>query len=313
MPLVSVIIPTYNRAYVVKRTIDSILNQTFPDFEIIVVDDGSKDDTKEVINSYIDNRIKYIYKSNGGVSSARNVGLKNATGGFICFLDSDDFWPENFLQVMSDKLTANSEYCAAYCMRTRLFEDGSMQPSYQKEFFASGQITELLFQKTFIQTSTLCFKKNVLDGLYFDETLTNGEDVDMWLKVSIRTKFLFVPDIQIIYSQQSSENKFSVRNCNRPRVLERFYFKLGGDKYVCRQTAMQKISNAWRSAAKKAFNSSCRKAAIDLAKKAISYQRWQFRLYIDLLKAYTLNRKNDKMPQWHMPEPLDMPKCYLNA
>jgi len=306
MPIVSVIIPTYNRGYVVHRAINSVLNQSFSDFEILLVDDGSTDDTRKVAESFADKRIKYIYKTNGGVSSARNAGLKNAQGEFICCLDSDDLWPKDYLEVMTKKLCDNPQYGAAYCMRTRLFEDGTMQASYQEEFFSSGQITEALFKKTFIQTSAICFKRNILEGLFFDETLTNGEDVDMWLRISMKTEFLFVPDIQIIYSQQVSDEKFSSKNCNRARVLERFYFKLGGDKYIQRKTAMIKISYAWRSAAKKALNTGCRKAAIELIKTAMSYQKWQFRLYLDLLKAYSINKKKDKMPDWQMPKQLEV-------
>ncbi len=307
MPAVTVIIPTYNRAALIKETVTSVLEQTFSDFEVLIIDDGSTDNTKQIIDEIKDDRIKYFHKNNGGVSSARNLGLKNAQGQFVCFLDSDDLWPRDFLQSMMTHLRANPEYGAAYCMRTRLFDDGSTQPSYQKEFFCSGQVTAKLFEKTFIQTSAICFRKKVLEGLFFDESLTNGEDVDVWLKVSTRTKFLFVPDIQITYRQQgpSDAAMFDSKNCNRIRVLERFYFKLGGDKYVSRRTAMRKLGNAWRSAAKKAITAKCRKAAIELTVKAICYRPMQIRLYLDLLKAYSINKENDKMPDWQMPKSLE--------
>lgn len=308
MPTVTVIIPTFNRSELVTQAINSVLAQDYGDFEILVIDDGSADNTKQVVAEIKDNRIKYFYKNNGGVSSARNLGLKNAQGQFICFLDSDDLWPANFLQTMIKHLQDSPEYGAAYCMRTRLFEDGSIQPSYQKKFFSSGQVTARLFEKTFIQTSAICFRKKVLEGLFFDESLANGEDVDVWLKVSTRTKFLFVPDIQITYRQQYFPDAavFDPKNCNRIRVLERFYFKLGGDKYVPRRTAIRKLGNAWRSAAKKAIKAGCRKAAIELTRKAISYRPMQIRLYLDLIKACCLVKKNDKMPDWQMPKPLEM-------
>jgi glycosyltransferase involved in cell wall biosynthesis len=308
MSAISVIIPTYNRSALVRETVNSVLRQTFSDFELFVIDDGSTDNTREVINSLNDSRLKYIYQNNSGVSSARNLGIKIARGQFICFLDSDDLWPENFLQTMIKKLQDNPQYGAAYCMRTRLFEDGSTQPSYQKEFFCSGQVTRNLFEKTFIQTSAICFRKNILEGLFFDESLTNGEDVDLWLRVSTRAKFLFVPDIQIIYRQQSAapgEPDFQPKYCNRIRVLERFYFEFDGDKYIPRKTAMRKLSNAWRSVAKKAIKAKCRKAAIELVRKALQYRPLQIRLYLDLLAAYCINKKSDKMPNWQMPKPLE--------
>ena len=306
MPTISVIIPTYNRCSLLAQTISSVLAQDYGDFEILVIDDGSTDNIKQIICEIKDSRIKYFHKDNGGASSARNLGLKNAHGQFICFLDSDDLWSDNFLSTMTGCLLKNPQYGAAYCMRTLLFEDGSTKSSYQKEFFFSGQVTAQLFQKTFIQTSTICLRKEVLEGIFFDESLTNGEDVDVWLKVSARTKFLFVPDVQIIYRQRmvSDAAGFDSKYCNRIRVLERFYFKLGGDKYIPRKTAIRKLSYAYRSAAKKALNASCRKATIELTKAALQYQKWQIRLYFDLIKAYSINKKNDKMPNWQIPVPL---------
>ena len=92
-PLVSVIIPTYNRAGVIKETINSIINQTYSNFEIIIVDDGSTDNTGDIIKTFQDDRIKYYWKKNTGLpSKARNVGLKHVNGEFIAFLDSDDIW-----------------------------------------------------------------------------------------------------------------------------------------------------------------------------------------------------------------------------
>ncbi|MCX5632669.1 MAG: glycosyltransferase family A protein [Phycisphaerae bacterium] len=308
MPTVSIIIPTYNRCDLLLQTINSVLAQDSRDFEILVIDDGSTDHTGQTVAEIKDNRIKYFPKNNGGRSSARNFGLKKAQGQFICFLDSDDLWPGNFLRTMTSRLQKNPQYGAAYCMRTLLFEDGSTKPSYQKEFFFSGQITSQLFQKTFIQTSTICFRREILEDIFFDESLNNGEDVDVWLKISTRTKFLFVPDIQIIYRQQTLPDtaEFDSKYCNRIRVLERFYFKLGGNKYIPRKIAMRKLSYAYRSAAKKALKAGCRKAAIELTKMALQFQKWQIRLYLDLIKAYNINRKNDKMPDWQMPKPLEI-------
>src|SRR5437868_7134370 len=100
MPKVSVIIPTYNRGKLITRAVNSVLNQTFNDFEIIIVDDGSKDETKNILMPYQNqkkNRIKYFYQENRGISAARNRGIKESTGEYIAFLDSDDEW-------VSDKL-----------------------------------------------------------------------------------------------------------------------------------------------------------------------------------------------------------------
>ncbi len=100
MGKISVVIPTYNREYLLGKSVLSVLNQTYGDFELIIVDDGSTDQTRAKVSGYQDSRIKYLYKENGGVSSARNLGINHASGEYIGFLDSDDSWPENFLEVM---------------------------------------------------------------------------------------------------------------------------------------------------------------------------------------------------------------------
>ena len=109
--MISIIIPAYNAADYLAQTIESVLNQTYSDFELILIDDGSTDRTREIIKDYQckDARIKYFYKENGGVSSARNLGLQKATGDFVSFLDSDDLWDRRFLELMYHKLVAGGE------------------------------------------------------------------------------------------------------------------------------------------------------------------------------------------------------------
>jgi glycosyltransferase involved in cell wall biosynthesis len=102
MPKISVIVPTYNRERFIIKAIDSILNQTYKDYEIIVVDDGSTDETKKALQAY--SQIKYIFQDNGGVSSARNTGIMAAKGEWVAFLDSDDEWTEDYLSVQMEQV-----------------------------------------------------------------------------------------------------------------------------------------------------------------------------------------------------------------
>jgi len=308
MPKVSVIIPTYNRTDTIVETIESVLRQRFTDFQLIIVDDGSTDDTASIIAGIADARVKYYYKKNGGVSSARNLGVAKARGQFVAFLDSDDFWPDNFLEVMTDKLDRNPDYGAAYCSRVIAFPDGRKIESYQKDFCKSGHLTVELFKKSFMQTSTICFRKQVLDGIFFEPSLSNAEDADVWLRVSSRTKFLFVPDVQIIYRGKPADApSFSSNSCNRIRVLERFYFKLNGSKYISGKVAANKLSHAYKSVAKKSFQNNCRTASIYLYKKAIRYWPLDLRLYFGLMRAVFLKKSEDSKPDWQMPEPLPLP------
>jgi glycosyltransferase involved in cell wall biosynthesis len=315
MPLVSVIIPTYNRAYVVKRAIDSILNQTFPDFEIIVVDDGSTDDTKEVINSYIDNRIKYIYKQNGGPSSSRNLGLTYIKGKYVSFLDSDDEWPTNFLEVMTSKLEQNSNFGIAYSS-TKVCNDekDKMSIPFYKKRYVSGWISKELFKNSFVWPMAVMLKTEILKDFWFDEALRNSEDNDSFLRLSLKSQFLFVPDIIVSrYSSPDAHSKavYVTGSCNRARSLERFYFRLGGDKVVPKRIAFRKIGDVYRRAAERHREGGYLRACRKLYKKAIYYNPFDSRLYIGLIKSFFVNAAKDKDPQWSMPEPLSAPLCHF--
>ena len=309
------IIPTYNRGYVVRRAIDSILMQNFPDFEIIAVDDGSTDNTRIVIESVKDNRIKYIYKPNGGVSSARNAGMVQATGKYIAFLDSDDTWPADFLKIMTAKLEQKMDFGVAYAATKvdNSEEDKTGRPSYI-ERYVSGSITKELFKNSFVWPMAVLIRRDVLKDFWFDEALKNSDDNDAFLRLSVRTKFLFVPDIIVLrYSSEDAHSKASYisGSCNRVRSLERFYFKLGGDKFVSRKVAFSKISRVYRRAAERHRKGGYRNAAVKLYKKAISYQPSDVRLYIGLIKVFLASSSKDANPHWSLPQPLEMPLCHL--
>ena len=111
--MISVIIPTFNRASLLKKAIESVLSQTYKDFELIVIDDGSSDETPSLISSYASS-IKYIKQNNKGPAGARNVGIKNSSGEFVAFLDSDDWWDKEKLQIQIDKMRKNPKYLISH-------------------------------------------------------------------------------------------------------------------------------------------------------------------------------------------------------
>ena len=117
-PKVSIILPTYNRAHIIEKAIQSVLNQTYQDFEIIIIDDGSKDDTKKIIRGFQekDNRIKYIrFEENKGAAAARNAGIKMSKGEYITFQDSDDEWLPEKLEKQMKIIETSSENIVVYC------------------------------------------------------------------------------------------------------------------------------------------------------------------------------------------------------
>ncbi len=295
MQKVSVVIPTYNLSKMLKDTINSVLWQTEPDLEVIVVDDGSTDNTRAVVEGIKDSRIKYFYKDNAGTPSSYNYGFSKANGRYIAFLDHDDLWPENYLQVMLSHLDNRSEFGAAYSPITVLYPDGSKIKSYRMPKGKSGWITSELFKRGFIWNSATIIRRSVLENFRFDESLRIGcEDRDYFLRLSTRTQFLFVRDVEAIRRehQENLSKKMGLLPA-RILVLERFYFQLGGDKIVPASIARHSISHACHKVAKANRREANRSAAITLYKRAIRYWPVDIRLYLGLARTLLLNKKDD--------------------
>lgn len=191
-PTVSVILPTYNRAHLIDRAIRSVLNQTYQDFELIVVDDCSTDNTKEVVKSFKDERITYIkHEKNKGAAAARNTGIKAAKGEYIAFQDSDDDWfPEKLKKQMKVFEMAQSEVGIVYTGFWRI--EGNKKtyiPSYrvsQKE----GNIHKQLLKGNFVTTQSVVIRKKYFEKLgMFDENLPRLQDWELFIRVSKYYKF----------------------------------------------------------------------------------------------------------------------------
>jgi len=310
MPLVSVVVPTYNRLPILKETIESVLAQDFSDLELIVVDDGSTDNTREFIEAIKDTRVHYFYKENGGVASARNFGFSKSSGKYIFNLDSDDYWTLGFLEIMVPIMEANPEYGAFYAKRTLLFPDGTTKESFETEHPKSGWITRELFlekSKCPVHTSGTGFRKKELEGVPYDENLWNSADFDYWLRLSTKIRFLYVPDAAFIYRTDHNVNprtSFSRENGNRIRILERFFFKLEGKQIIPKKQAFKKISHAYYSVGKTHFKRKHRAIAIFMFKHMIRYYPFDLRSYIYTAKALLLKKNEDNMRDWTMPPAL---------
>ncbi|MBC2693931.1 MAG: glycosyltransferase [Desulfobacteraceae bacterium] len=184
-PLVSVIIPTYNRGWILKEAIDSVLAQDFTDFELIVVDDGSTDNTHDILSSYKEN-IVVLRQDNKGVSSARNRGIVSASGRFIAFLDSDDLWLSQKLLTQVHFFNANPE--ALICQTEEIWIRNSIRVNPKKRHKKlSGNIFESSLYLCLVSPSAVMIKRSLFEKTgMFDESLPACEDYDMWLRVSCR-------------------------------------------------------------------------------------------------------------------------------
>ena len=188
MPEVSVVIPTYNRAGFLRSAIRSVLNQTFQDFEIIVVDDGSTDySAKEVVSEFRDPRIRYIrHEVNRGGSAARNTGIKASKGKYIAFLDDDDEWLPEKLQRQLEVLYSSPERVGGVYTGFLLVNRESGKLISRRIPYKSGNLYgELVSGNCIGTTSTLLLKRECFDKVgLFDENLLSSQDYDMWIRIS---------------------------------------------------------------------------------------------------------------------------------
>ena len=183
MPKVSVIIPTYNRASLISRAVDSVLAQTFKDYEVIIIDDGSKDNTKEVLESYT-GRVKYIYQNNGGISVARNRGIEESNGKYIAFLDSDDYWAPEKLEMQAKILDENPKVGIVYVRMPIVNEKGEVL-GMKPNGISGKNFQELLRVWGDLPTSSVMTRRECFDRVgVFDENLPPMEDIDMWLRIA---------------------------------------------------------------------------------------------------------------------------------
>lgn len=306
-PKVSVIIPTYNRGRLVKEAIESVLRQSFNDFEVLVIDDGSTDNTRDVVGAITDKRVCYFYKENGGVASTRNFGAAKARGDLIAFLDSDDLWPADYLSAMASALYNAVNYGVAYCAINQIRPDGRKVESYRAKDCVSGWITRELFHKSFIWCQAAVFRKGALSGFYWDEALKTSSDVDALLRISRKTEFLFVKEVEVtrrVREDSISVHSFSANvNCDKIRVMERFCAEYGAE-YLSRREEGRRLSHVYKETAKRYYNLDARKASIYLFKRAISYDPLNIKAYKGLIKALLGNKSRETMPEWQMSAPL---------
>lgn len=184
-PKVSVIIPTYNRAAFLKEAIESVLDQTLEDFELIIVDDGSTDSTGIVAQSFHDSRTIYLYQKNQGVAKARNVGVASSKAPFIAFLDSDDTWLPKKLETQAAFLGEHSDI--SICQTEELWvRRGVRVNPCAKHKKASGWIFEKCLPLCIVSPSAVMMRRGAFDALGgFDETFPACEDYDLWLRAAL--------------------------------------------------------------------------------------------------------------------------------
>ena len=229
MPLFSVIVPLYNKEKSIQNTLKSALDQTFTDFEIIIINDGSTDQSESKALAVNDSRIRLFSTENQGVSAARNYGIAKASGTLIAFLDADDYWFPNHLKQLSE-LYEMFPQCGLYCTNYERFYNPNkiIKPTYVAiPHYPWKGIVNDFFQSSYIDriawTSAVAVPKTVIDTVgNFKTTITlgAGEDTDLWLRIALRFNVAFDNEISARH-MLDAENRVSLAS-----TLKRSFAKL---------------------------------------------------------------------------------------
>lgn len=245
-PLVSFIMPTYSRAYIIRHAIDSILAQTVADWELVVVDDGSTDDTKELIASFGDDRITYHYQQNRGAAAARNTGLAHARGEWVAYLDSDnELFPE-YLETMLKHLVDNPHAVFAIPRAHRtleLYENGELVKVIDDSSDTPPDLTlkDIYMKKLHLDTNGFMHKRSLYDeGVRWAEDLPAMEDWDLAMTIGERYPdgFVYVPVVLYNYHQRFGGDGVVSNSQYKTwaEVFEKIYQRHKHDKLMDGQT-----------------------------------------------------------------------------
>ena len=220
-PLVSIIVTCYNYGNFVAETLCSLQEQSFSDFEVIVVDDGSTDDSEQQIRPFLqDNRFRYVKQKNGGQANAKNKGIQESTARLIAFLDADDKWKPEKLEKQVP-LFNRLELGVIYSRCHHIDSQGRLLPSLNYGQLLSprrGKVTKYLFYDNFVPFSSVIVRKECFNTLgVFDESLSMGIDWDLWLRFSTRYQFDYCEEAFLLYrvghSGQMSKNMLERIRC----------------------------------------------------------------------------------------------------
>ena len=200
MPMVSVVIPTYNRADLLEEVLRSVLQQTYQDFEVIIVDDGSTDDTRERVAAFqSDPRVRYIYQENRGLAGARNTGIRASQGDYIAFLDDDDIWLRDKLEKQMSLMTANDQADVVYCDFRFVDLVGNLLTKQYQRPASRGTLYEDLMYSNVIAGSgsaVLIRAKCFAEVGLFDEDLPACEDQDLWRRMALaQHNFVYLDEV----------------------------------------------------------------------------------------------------------------------
>ncbi|MGB3239299.1 MAG: glycosyltransferase [Geitlerinemataceae cyanobacterium] len=228
MPLISIVIPTYNAEKTIEETLISVFNQTLSDFEVIIINDGSTDRTLEVLSTFNDARLKIFSYPNAGVATSRNRGLSKATGQYISFLDADDLWTPEKLEAQYQALQENPQAAVAYSWTDYIDESGKFLGVCARGT-NNGNLYQLLLLADVIGSGSnpLIKAEAIAKVGEFDPSVVPTEDWDMWIRLAEHFQYVAVPAVHILYRQLQNSGSSNMRKMevSSLRVLDKVFSK----------------------------------------------------------------------------------------
>jgi glycosyltransferase involved in cell wall biosynthesis len=296
-PLVSVIVPTYNRAAYLAEAVDSVLNQSYPHLELLVVDDGSTDNTRDVLNQFAgDRRLHVTYQANAGQSRARNAALAQAQGDFFCFLDSDNVWVSDKLQVSLDAFRDNPDVDVVYGDIITINENGEELSRRNMRRFSGAIVAEMLKDNCVTMNTAMFRRRCYLEQGGMSETRRVADDYDLWLRYSVFFQFLYLPRFLAKYrvmEDQISSDK-SARFESNFQILADFEQQYGA------QLGTDVMREGWTyfflRRARYHADVGMPSLAVRDSAKALSYCPWRKNSWRSLVRSALIGTRNALRP-----------------
>tara|TARA_B100000795_G_scaffold212435_1_gene166072 strand:+ start:3079 stop:4011 length:933 start_codon:yes stop_codon:yes gene_type:complete len=241
MPRFSVIIPVYNKEKHLSKTLESVLQQSHADFEVIIVNDGSTDSSEKIIKTFKDPRFHYIKQENQGVSVARNTGIKAANANYIALLDADDIWDHQYLESINTLIDSHPKQHVFACACTIESSGATHSPIYSiKNIVPNNTYTLSYFTSSFVNTiltsSSTVLHKSVLETIgYYNPVLRSGEDTDLWIRVGLGYNVVFLNTPLATYRFEPSSLSNSPKQVKNTLDLDCY------EKHIANHTGLKKL------------------------------------------------------------------------
>ncbi len=267
MPTVSVVIPAYGHAQFLKQTIESVLQQDWNDYEIIVVDDGSPDETPAVVAQF-GSAVNYVRQENRGMAGTRNTGLRRASGQLISFLDDDDLWLPNYLSVVLKHFQADPKLAALHTgYQLTSDQPGHDYPKGGTRTVPARELYDTLIEGGFFPPSSVTVRRSCLDAVgVFDENLQGCADWELWLRICREHRFVGIPNVLIRYRLHAGGLSSNVQHMTEDRL-----------KAVCKHFGPPDgQASTWSSVKRRAYAFAYRTAAFDYGMRGQVDESWRY-------------------------------------